>query len=188
MQVSLRRTYMIFGLLLGFTAALWAQSPEKPEKQTLNELLSTRVAAAQKLAVDMAEAMPAGKYNFVPSQGDYKGVRNFAEQIHHISTGNYYFGSAILGEQNPLSEADRKEQTNKNKDELIKELNDSFAYLDKAMKSINEENMLEVKPSPRGKPTRLGAAIGAIAHVSDIYGQCVEYLRLNSIVPPASRK
>ena len=185
MHKQIRLSLIVIGMLLACTATLFGQ---KAGKLTLNELFSTRVEAAQKQIVGVAEAMPEDKYDFVPSQGDYKGVRNFAEQIHHISTGNYYFGSAILGEKSPLSEADMKNETKKSKAELIQELKESFAYLDKALKSITAENMLEVKAAAHGTPTRMGAAIGAFAHISDIYGQCVEYLRLNGIVPPASRK
>ncbi len=42
--------------------------------------------------------------------------------------------------------------------------------------------------SPLGSgTTRLGLAIEAIAHLSNHYGQMVEYLRTNGVVPPASR-
>ncbi|PYR94599.1 MAG: hypothetical protein DMF84_05465 [Acidobacteria bacterium] len=38
-----------------------------------------------------------------------------------------------------------------------------------------------------GSSTRLGLATLAVWHASDHYGQIVTYLRMNGIVPPASR-
>ena len=38
-----------------------------------------------------------------------------------------------------------------------------------------------------GKSTRLHLATFAVAHAFNHYGQMIEYLRMNGIVPPASR-
>ena len=50
---------------------------------------------------------------------------------------------------------------------------------------MTTENMLQ-NPE-RSKSTRLRLATFAVAHAFDHYGQMVEYLRMNGIVPPASR-
>jgi len=42
--------------------------------------------------------------------------------------------------------------------------------------------------SVQGTDTRASLAGGLVAHANDHYGQLVEYLRMNGIVPPASRK
>jgi hypothetical protein len=58
-----------------------------------------------------------------------------------------------------------------------------------AAAAINDKNMLEpmaAAPSDRQR-TRLQLAVDAVAHSYDHYGQIVEYLRMNGIVPPASR-
>jgi hypothetical protein len=68
-------------------------------------------------------------------------------------------------------------------------LKGSFAVLHLAMSAINESNMLEpmaAAPSPSQK-TRLQLAEDVVAHSFNHYGQMVEYLRMNGIVPPASR-
>ena len=72
----------------------------------------------------------------------------------------------------------------------MKFLNDSFVYAHKAVNSINEANILEPVKSPFGSnmTTRLALAISLIGHPYDHYGQMVEYLRMNGIIPPASRK
>ena len=68
----------------------------------------------------------------------------------------------------------------------MKFLKDSFAYLHKAVNSIDEKNILEKVQSPFGpnKITRLSLTIIALGHPFDHYGQMVEYLRMNNIVPP----
>jgi hypothetical protein len=50
------------------------------------------------------------------------------------------------------------------------------------------DGVIDVEVStPAGKSTRLHLATFAVAHAFDHYGQMVEYLRMNGIVPPASR-
>ncbi len=66
---------------------------------------------------------------------------------------------------------------------------DSFAYVHKAVSSINEKNAVGSIKSPfgQGSVTRLSMATLIVGHCFDHYGQMVEYLRMNGIVPPASR-
>jgi len=71
----------------------------------------------------------------------------------------------------------------------VKFLKDSFAYAHKAVRTIDEGNQVSPIKSPfgSGTTTRLGMAVLIVGHCFDHYGQLVEYLRLNGIVPPASR-
>ena len=72
----------------------------------------------------------------------------------------------------------------------MKYLKDSFAYAHKAMATINESNVLTPPKGPLGdRPTtRLAMATSVLSHPFDHYGQMVVYLRMNGIIPPASRK
>jgi hypothetical protein len=66
----------------------------------------------------------------------------------------------------------------------------SFQALHRAAAAIDERNAVvrNVPISPLiGKATRLGLAEEALIHAYDHYGQMVVYLRMNGIVPPASR-
>ena len=71
----------------------------------------------------------------------------------------------------------------------MKYLKDSFEYVHKAIATINEKNLVRTVKSPfgEGSVSRLGLATSVAAHGFDHYGQMVEYLRMNGIVPPASR-
>jgi uncharacterized damage-inducible protein DinB len=132
--------------------------------------------------VDAADAMPADKFNFAPTSGDFKGVRTYAEEIKHVTEANYGFfhGWNI---PNAKSRADIEKLSSK--EDIMAALRESFAYAQAAINTITAENAFTPMP---GSGTRAGTATHAIAHLMDHYGQMVEYLRMNSIIPPASRK
>ena len=134
--------------------------------------------------------MPEDKFGFVPTSGEFKGARTYGEQIKHVAAVNYIFGAAILSEKIPVDVGEESGPgTLKTKNEIMKYLKDSFDYVHKAIKTVNDKNLVELLKSPfgEGKVTRLGLATSVSAHGFDHYGQMVEYLRMNGIVPPASR-
>jgi uncharacterized damage-inducible protein DinB len=140
---------------------------------------------AEGMIVDAAEAMPADKYNFAPTQGDFHDVRTFADQVKHLTEANYVFflswnvPGAVKGE-------DIEKLTSK--DDLVKAFCDSYVYAHKAIDTLTPANYLEPSSFGPAKSTRAGAAAFAIAHSMGHYGQMVQYLRMSGIVPPASRK
>lgn len=171
-------------LLCCLTApAMFAQAQEAPK--TLAETYDQLLTLAEKQIVSAAQAMPADKYDFAPTAGEYKGVRTFAQQVKHLTEANYGFfnGWNVPG-------AVKREDIEKltSKDDLVKALQDSYAYAHKAIASLNTTNYLEPQSFGPAKSTRAGAAAFCIAHSMDHYGQMVEYLRMNGIVPPASRR
>src|SRR5450755_1009392 len=80
-------------------AAPQAKTDQKPTFATVYDRTLTGV---EKEVVSAAEAMPDDKFNFAPTQGEFKGVRTFAQQIKHIATVNYMLGAAILAEKPPV--------------------------------------------------------------------------------------
>jgi hypothetical protein len=168
-------------------AAMQAKPDQKP---TFAMVLDRSLTNVEHEVVPAAEAMPEDKFNFAPTQGEFKTVRTFAQQVKHIAAANYMLGSGILAEKPPLDlEGENGPAKITSKADVVQFLKDSFTYLHKAMNSIDESNVLGQVPSPFGpnKVSRLGLAIGAISHPNDHYGQMVEYLRMNNIIPPASR-
>ncbi len=140
--------------------------------------------------VPAADAMPEDKYSFAPTSGEFKGVRTFAQQVKHVAAVNYLIGAAVLEQKLPVNiGSENGPDSITSKADIMKFLKDSFAYLHKAMSSINEKNQTDLIKSPfgEGKVTRLGIGTVALWHPFDHYGQMVVYLRMNGIVPPASR-
>jgi hypothetical protein len=168
-------------------AAMQAKPDQKP---SFAMVLDRSLSNVEHEVVPAAEAMPEDKFNFAPTQGEFKTVRTFAQQVKHIAAANYMLGAGILGEKPPLDlEGENGPAKITSKADVVQFLKDSFTYLHKAMNSIDESNVLGQVPSPFGpnKVSRLGLAVGAISHPFDHYGQMVEYLRMNNIIPPASR-
>jgi len=182
---------VIVALLLPGVVAAQDQGKSQPAP-TISSVLETQVRILEHDFVPAAEAMPADKYNFVPSPslGEFKDSRTFAQQVSHVATANYEFAATILGEKPPVNTDGPNENgpaSLKTKDDIVKYLKDSFAYVHKAIATITAENALEPVTVSFGKSTRLGLASMTAWHGFDHYGQMVIYLRLNGIIPPASR-
>jgi hypothetical protein len=165
-------------------AALDAQR-EKRALQVFLKSVRTQIVPA-------ADAMPAVKYGFAPTDGEFKGVRTFGQQVKHLAATNYILAAAALGDEPPAGAGDEMgPETVRTKAEILDYLNGSFEYLGKAIDAIGDKNTT-VKSSPISplkstETTRLALTVEAMIHAFDHYGQMVEYLRMNGIVPPASR-
>src|SRR5262245_53406271 len=166
-------------------------SPQPPP--TVASLVDRQISAIEKQFVEAAEAMPEDKFNFTPESlnlagSDYKGVRTFALEVRHVATANFAFWSAVAGEPMPANIKDRNgPEELKTKADIIKFLKDSYAMGHRAASKLTAENILEPVAFPMGKAPRLYLATLGVSHANDHYGQMVEYLRMNGIVPPASR-
>ncbi|HWR15560.1 MAG TPA: DinB family protein [Terriglobales bacterium] len=177
-------------MLLCCAMAFAQQQPPKPPAHG-GEVLDRQLKLIESEFVPAAEAMPADKYDFAPTQGEFKGVRTFAKQVKHVAATNYNIAAGLLGEKPPvdLGKGEDGPENLKSKEEIVKFLKDSFAYAHKAVGTINEKNLVEMIPGPfGGKSSRMAAANIMIWHSFDHYGQMAVYLRMNSIIPPASRQ
>ena len=167
-----------------------AETKPAEELRTVTQILDRTIANTEEEFVPAAEAMPEDKFGFAPTNGEFKGVRTFGQQVKHVAAVNFELAAALLEEKPPMDingEAGPASVTSKA--DIIKYLKDSFAYVHKAIATINEGNLTGKVRSPfgEGKVTRLGLACSVSWHAYDHYGQMVVYLRMNGIVPPASR-
>jgi hypothetical protein len=177
---------------LALTIVAAAQMPGKPkeEHRTVTQVLNQSVSNLESEFVPAADAMPEDKFSFVPTNGEFKGARTFAEQIKHVAAVNYELGAAILQQKPPVNINDEAGPASvTSKADILQYLKESFEYVHKAIDTINEKNLVGTVMSPfgEGKVTRLSLATTVTWHGYDHYGQMVEYLRMNGIVPPASR-
>jgi uncharacterized damage-inducible protein DinB len=176
------------------SAATASASATPSTPPTIASVIDREITIIEKEALEAAEAMPEDKFDFSPEKlnlpgGDYKGVRTFGQQLKHVAASNYLIWSPITGEKAPDNVNDGKGPDNMTaKADIIKYLKDSFAFGHKAVATLDASNLVQPITSGSGKPTtRLFLATFAAAHAFDHYGQMVEYLRMNGIVPPASR-
>ena len=160
--------------------------------QERSDLMATTVAQSftmiQRSFVNLADAMPAEKYGFKPTNGEFTGVRTFEQQIKHVACANFAFFSQIENKEPPPKCDTGGPSPAKTKAELMTYLRESFDYAQKVLRTMTSANALDPAGGPYGGPsTRLGLTTLAVWHASDHYGQLVVYLRLNGIVPPASQ-
>jgi len=162
-----------------------APAPAKPAvgtvvspAQTYGSVLSTM----EKQFVSAAEAMPEDKFNFAPAptMGEFKGVRSFGDQVKHVAETNWYF---FHDPTKPMVDNRADIEKLKTKAEIVQALKDSFVQAHAYVDAITAENAFVM--TEHG--TRAGMAAFGVAHLMDHYGQLVVYLRMNGIVPPASR-
>ena len=188
---------MVAFLCLSLEAATHAQqefppggvpsNPAAAGNTTVALQLNQQLSFVEKEFVDAADAVPEEKYSFVPMNefpnGNFRGVRNFAQQVLHVAGANYQLYGAVIPDE-PRQTAPPATAP---KAEIMKYLRDSFAFAHKAISTITPENMLmPVRRAPNQfAGTNLQLAVFGCSHGSDIYGQLVEYLRMNGTLPPA---
>jgi hypothetical protein len=179
---------LMTALLLCTTA--FAQQPAPKAPANAGEVLDRQFTNLEKEFVPLVEAMPTEKFDFAPTTGEFKGVRTFALQARHVATVNYMIAAALLGEKPPVDiKSENGSDDLKTKDQIVKYVKDSFDYTHKALKTINDKNTVEMIDGPfGGKQSRLGLGTSTTWHSFDHYGQMVEYVRMNGIIPPASRQ
>ncbi len=174
-------------------AQMKMDGPMKMAATTPAKALDDLLSLYENDAMGVVKTMPADKYNFAPSaaifvpgQGArFATVRTFVQQVTHVAEANYYFYSAVSGVKPDVDTKALGAITNK--DQAVEALAASFRFAHRAIATITPENaFLPIKPVD-GQGTRATLAAFGVAHGYDHYGQMVEYLRMNGLVPPGSK-
>jgi len=158
----------------------------------LAEAMDREISGLEKQFVAVAEAMPADKFNATPENtgvhGAFHGVRSFGEQVKHVAADNFAIWAPVGGEAERAGiNAPNGPAEMKSREEILKFLRDSFAYSHKAVAELTSENQLGLVKFRGREVTRMSLVILGLTHATDHYGQMVEYLRMNGVVPPGSR-
>jgi hypothetical protein len=177
---------LVIGLLFATSVEAIAQQRD-PDLKTIPDSMNFIWKDIAHDFIALAEAMPEEKWNFKPTQGEFTGVRTFGEQVKHVACGNEGWAKQIAGEKPPQRCDNGGPNPAKTRSEVLAYLRDSFGMMDKAIAATSGENLLQPNSGRYWGSNRLSALTAAVWHVSDHYGQLVEYLRMNGVVPPASR-
>jgi uncharacterized damage-inducible protein DinB len=185
MKIAFRFLFCLFA----FTSHIALAQTRLP----ISQALDTWITNAGKDVVSAADAMPEDRYSFAPTAGQFAGVRTFGQQVKHLAANNYRMAARILGQTpTPAQEFETGPETVQSKEQIMGYVKGSFAALHQAVDAITADNaltpVLPARVSTSKQNTRVQFAMDAVAHSYDHYGQMVEYLRMNGIVPPASRK
>ncbi len=148
------------------------------------------VTGVQKKFIDLAKAIPEGAYSWHPN-----GARSVGEVFLHIAGENYLI-PIFMGRPAPagikISAADMKtvgayEARKLTKDQIIAELEASFANLHAGMGLTTDTNLSENIKFFGQDISRQRAMIGTVNHLHEHLGQMIAYARSNNVTPPWSR-
>ena len=170
-----------------------AKRPQRSVEGDVPKTVADSVAEILKFAegnfLSVAEAMPENKYNYVPTSGKFDDVRSFGEQVKHVACAQFAFFNEFEGKKPPDDCEKGGHNPAKTKAELIRYLKDSFDYSNRVIARLTAKNALDrIEGRYAGPNTKLGISVVSVWHVTDHYGQLVEYLRMNGIVPPMTQK
>jgi hypothetical protein len=155
------------------------------QPRTVTEVFDRTISGEERQILAVAEAMPADKYAFAPVNGEFSGVRTFGQMVKHIAVDYYVDAAALLQEKIPIDPGDHENGPDsiRGKSEVLKLLRDSFIYMHKAIRTVNQKNLMEPVQFQDVRIPRLSIVTSALAHPMDHYGQLIEYLRMNGIDP-----
>ena len=187
-NASLIATTTLLALGLSHTGSAQGQQgrgapPAAPTITTLAGDVQADWAIHKDMLVNAADAMPADKFGYksTPAQ------RSYGEQIMHV-VGADQSVVGMLGGKTPAPAINLKAAT---KADVMTALRQSMDYWEVVLKEFTDQQLNERVATPPDFGTsasRLRLFYLSITHSLDIYGQMVVYLRLNGIVPPASRR
>ena len=168
------------------------QNAQPNRIQPPKEMPSDRVAIlvmewtrAKTGAQEYIEAMPEDGISFRPTAE----IRTFAEQMLHLSGGNYMFGATASGQANPYEKNDpeKMEDLKKNKAALLKFVMGSYDFVINAVKGLTVAKLDQTADLFGMKmPCHLLLTKG-IEHQAHHRGQTTIYLRLKGVTPPSER-
>jgi uncharacterized damage-inducible protein DinB len=175
----------LLGCSLGIPAA--AQTDQQPAANPLSTWLRNAYMGNRNNIVRTADKMPEENYGLRP--GPQTEVRTFGQQVGHIANFNYLWCSQAKGEKNPNAGNNLEKLTTKA--EFMKALNDAFTYCDGVYSALTDASGTEMiditqESGRQTRNLRMALLILNYGHNNEIYGSMVIYLRMKSIVPPAS--
>ena len=107
----------------------------------------------------LAEAMPADKCTFKPSNGEFEDVRSFGEQVKHVACGNFGFFNEIEKKTPPSHCETGGPNSAKSKVEIVAYLREAFPYGERLVDATTAANALDPAGGPHGgQSTRLEAS------------------------------
>jgi hypothetical protein len=179
------RALIPLALLLGSLRTIAQQQPSP--SRTISDSINYMWKMVESDFTSLAEAMPEEKWSFKPTQGAFTDVRTFGEQVKHVACANEAWAKKLRGEKPPDHCDTGGPNPAKTKTEIQAYLHETFVMMDGQIAATKADNLVAPLKGPYAGNNRLEVLNSALWHISDHYGQLVEYVRMNGIVPPASR-
>lgn len=164
--------------------ALFACAPVFAQDQFQTETTNMIQFAAGR-AAQLAEAIPADKYDWSPGEG----VRSISGVIVHIISANYFFATKLGAALPEGVNMGTLEQDLTTKEALVPALKQSTETLVGAIKNVETSTLDdEIEFPAPGDYTTMSAVLIAQGHCNEHLGQLIAYGRMNGITPPWSKQ
>lgn len=142
------------------------------------------IGDAEDKLIQLAEAMPEGKYGWSPD----RGVRTVGDVFMHVAAANFGV-PALIGVTPPAGfKFQGYEQSLTKKTDIVKALKDSFAHVEGALKAASDADMDKPAEFFGMKTTVRGAYLLLLSHAHEHLGQAIAYARSNKVTPPWTAK
>ena len=119
-------------------------------------------------------------YSFKPTPD----VRSLGAILGHVADANFQICGAAAGEKPTQGGFEKKTA----KADIVKGINDSIAYCDKVIASLDDAKGAATVQFFTGPTPKLAVFFFNVGHNNEHYGNLVTYMRLKGIIPPSSEK
>lgn len=170
------------GATLVATAAM-AQPPAGGGPIGTAAALKQQYAMAKANLTSGLDKLSDADFSFKPTSD----IRSYGALFTHVADAHFFMCATVKGVANPNQGS--LEQTKTSKADVVKALNDSFAFCDDAFASLDDQNISQMMAGGRGPQQSKGAMlVGLIAHDNEMYGISTVYQRLKGTVPPSTEQ
>ena len=145
---------LLTGVLLASSVTALAQQ-RQPQLKTIPDSINFIWKDIEKDFTALAEAMPEERWSFKPTQGEFKDVRTFGEQVKHVACANEAWAKQMVAKKPPARCDLGGPNPAKTKAEILSYLHDSFTVIDKVIVDTNAENLLHPNAGPYWGSNRL---------------------------------
>jgi len=187
-----RMAVAVIGLLASAAPAmLRAQDGAVPNREAALEVRKQFMAdldTLQSKFLALANAFPANKYSWRPSQG----VRSVGEVFMHVASEYYVYAPMAYGAtRSPLiprgQDSFKKFESSSTKEDVLKHLNEGFAYAKQQINGLDVAQLTGSRKLFGGDHTIVETSFAMTDDLHEHLGQLIAYARMNGVVPPWSK-
>lgn len=162
--------------------ALPVQAQAQAADAVRDELLMHFESSMEKF-IALAREFPADRYTWSPGQG----VMEVGQVLMHVSRYNYLYPTSNLGAAVPAGVDLRTMEAVRNKDEVVRSLEQSHAWVKQTVGALKAEDLSRTTKLYGREVQGWAVLVQLVSHMNEHLGQTIAYARMNGIVPPWSR-
>jgi uncharacterized damage-inducible protein DinB len=182
----MQRTLLALSLILFTTSSIRVSAQVYPYRDGTPGITGYRsevmaeVMIQESEFVRLAEAIPAEKYTWRPSQD----VRTIAQVFLHASAANYNLYK-LVGTPTPADVNTKTlEDSTTDKSKVIATLKASYAHAKAAIRAMPDADLEKSLDWNGGRITQRGVLLYIVQHIAQHLGQQIAYARSVGVAPP----